>query len=289
MIVATLMLIGAGVSWALVGVVFSRAAEKNIHPLRTVFASALFFLLFSWTFLPRWGMIAHETRAAELFLWMLVSGSASCAGLISLQAAMQRGTHGMSWGIAQGALAVPFALGVLLFRDKSEPHRWLALVSILAGIALISRARYSATASKQSIVLACAAFIALGIQQTAMSVPSRWAEWTDVARLRIPFFSAAIALISGLIIAIGRPAASRGAWFLGLTAAVGNLAGQVLIVQGLDRLAACGLASIAYPIAVSTSMVSFILWRVIAAHERLFSLQIISLALILAGAVFIAL
>jgi hypothetical protein len=51
------------------------------------------------------------------FPMMLAAGMINAWGVLTLQRAMRRGHHGVTWAIGQSAMVVPFLVGVLVFGD----------------------------------------------------------------------------------------------------------------------------------------------------------------------------
>ena len=110
-----------GAIWCGVGVAYSRAAEKKEGFHLFLLLSALCFLLTSWgAERPGAAPLRELLTVAAL---MIPAGLLSQFGFLALCGAMRRGSHGVSWGIAQSAMLCPFAAGILLFGEAATPWR----------------------------------------------------------------------------------------------------------------------------------------------------------------------
>jgi len=296
MIIGVLLLIGTGLAWAFTGVLLSYCAQRRIAatvllgPQSIVGLTIIFATLPSYSQL-RLGMPAGGWILAAL---MLAAGTINACGLLTLQHAMQRGHHGMTWAIGQSAMVLPFLLGVLVFGESPSVWRFVGLGAILISLFTFGRVRSTPVAASAQaaqpiwLPIALVALVLLGASQILSSLPSHIPALTDSARLRIPMFYLGNGAIMIVLWAQRGSRPDKRVLTLALVGAMTGVTGMLALFRGLDLLAAARLTSLGFPIAVGTCIVGFALYSAGILREPLTRTHIIGMALGVVGLALLA-
>ncbi|MBS1371762.1 MAG: hypothetical protein HPZ91_17595 [Lentisphaeria bacterium] len=261
--------LATGVVWCCIGIVYGRAAEKKEGFYLFLFLGALFFLLAVWTGAPPQAAPAGAVSAVAAV--MVPAGIAGQFGFLALRGAMRRGSHSVSWSIAQSAMLCPFAAGLALFGERATFWRIAGMALLLASLVPLSRSKCDGgerEGSRAFLRFAFFAFGLLGLQQTLTLLPNRLPGLdAEALSWRVPLLS-----FCGLgwIAAVIRRREFRAVGVLPLALLYGILvaAGQWMLFRALDILTQCGAAGIAYPLAVGSSIALFFLYSVLIRGER---------------------
>ena len=106
------------------------------------------------------------------------------------------------------------------------------------------------------------------LHQILTIVPSHWSGWSDVANIRIPLFITGI--LSGYILVLLKQKtfpSKKDAWFGTLLVPLG-FPSLIFFYKGMDLLVKENLISMAYPLAVGTSIVVFMIYSLFYLRER---------------------
>jgi drug/metabolite transporter (DMT)-like permease len=304
MILGMLLMAATGLSWAFGGALMSYCASRRIAVVTMLGPQLVLGLLVVSCVLPDYGAIAGGLPPGGRALAgvMLGAGMVNAFGLLAMQRAMKKGHHGLTWAIGQSAMVLPFLTGVLVFGEEPARGRLAGLAAMLAGIAVLgyaqkARPRPGATApqagekgpaSSQAwswFLAALAALLLLGAGQALMTLPSHVPALTDSARLRLPLLYLGNAAI--ILTLWGRQGGRPGrlTLALALVGTVLGLAGGVALFHGLDLLAGADLASIGFPIAVGSCVLSFAAYSALVLRETFTRRHVAGIALGLAGMV----
>jgi len=293
MAMAILLIVLAGLSFAGIAALYSLAARRRFAFASFAALGCALAVGVLAVIRVNWSAVAagQVPRAPLLLTVFTLVGVINVASFLTMHRAMRAGHHGVIWTVSQSALVAPFAFNVLVCGEPATLSRLLALGCILAGIAAFGQARRedppaAAPGTPEPVhwfMLALLCFGLLGAAQVLVTVPAHWPGWTDTARLR-----AAVLLVAGALgnaaaapLRHERPRRRIVPWAFLLAAII--VAGHIALFEGLDRMGKLASVSIAYPVAVGTSIVAFGLYSRLALHERLEVWHGLGLALCLAG------
>jgi multidrug transporter EmrE-like cation transporter len=116
--------------------------------------------------------------------------------------------------------------------------------------------------------LALLALFLFGTQKTLATIPSRWTDWEDTARVRIP-----MVLTGGTIgyqvmrAFLQRPWRVRR-WRAAILLCGIGLAGRWLMFSSLDAFASFSRVALFYPVAAGTCTTAFALYSIFILEER---------------------
>lgn len=261
--------LATGLVWSLVGIVYSKAAEKPEGFRLFLAIGAFCFALACWGANPP--AAAPVSEVLTVAAVMIPAGILGQFGFLALRGAMRRGGHGASWGIAQSAMLCPFAAGMLLFGERVSAARLAGMGMLLA--ALVPLSRGGRIPEKDSghrvfLIFAFLAFVLLGGQQTLTLIPNRLPELGAAAlSWRVPLLS--LCGLGWFVAAFARRESGfRSVLPLALLYGALVAAGQWTMFRALDLLSGAGAAGIAYPLAVGGSVALFFLYSEWIRKER---------------------
>lgn len=268
----------AGVVWVAVGAFFSVAAKRKIEFEVFMFFSSGLSALFAWIFVPNYGLLfdGGESRLLPLVFWMACVALLSSTGFLALRGAMVPGRHGLAWTMGQAAMLLPFAAGIVLWREQSNGFRAAGMLLLALSLPLCAAARNAGgdevgrrAGGGGWVAKALLAFVLIGLSQVSSMVPSHWHGWTDSSRLRVPLIFL-VSFLFWLLMAACRGKKLDSAAILPLAAGytVSVLAGQWLLYRALDRMASLGLSAVVYPVAVGTCISGFYLYSLVLLREN---------------------
>lgn len=266
----------SGLLWACIGVIYSLAARRQwdflnlmtVNSILTFSAAALIF--------PRWHAIGTQAGLVPLVWILILAGVFQAVGMLLMQKAMQTGHHAVAWTLSQAAMVIPFFSGFIIWHDALSLLKWAGLAMILSAVIFFATANRKKSGgtplpSHQGrffLGLALAAFAAIGIQQTLVGVPSRWAGWTDTAALRIPLLSLG-SLVTFLILCAARKRFEAGPMLkMAVLMLILGLPGHYFIFNGLDAWARIGMAGAVYPIAIGVCVTAFAGYSIFFIREK---------------------
>lgn len=288
-----------GLCWCLIGIIFSQAAERGLHPavMSALSGLGVAVVTATWIDWPALGGTGHGT----LIISMVVSALAMTVGMIALQMAMRHGKHGAAWAVAQSGLAWPFLVAVLIHGERPGVLPWVGLACIITSLGLLAERRgerqHQATGPWFS--WAMLAWAMIGLQQSAFQWPSLTSALPDPAGIRVPLMNA-VAGVSAAVLFIGtrrlsRPSGGRqttSSWIIvpfAVVACAANVVAQPAIVRSSDLLAGIGAAGIAFPVAIAACIALFMVYSSIHRGERPQARAGLGLTCCLAGVVLMSL
>ena len=270
---AILLMLLTGLVWTAVGVLFG-AAPSERDRLYSFFAIGnLMFCVFSLATQPPSAATVPEVLRMSALI--VPSALMEVIAFLLLKRAMERGSQGVAWCVAQSAMVIPFLCLVAFMRNPASAAQWAGLASVLAGLALLGREKPDGEADAKDaayILLALAAFALLGLGQFLRLVPG------------YAGFSPVVVCSAKRLWNIG--AACRSAVPYGIVVALGEIC-FYLATDAADKLL---LTSIVMPVSIGTCILLFTLYCRIFRRERLspggwiaVALDIIGIALLSCG------
>jgi len=270
MTTAILLMLLTGLVWAAVGVLFG-AAPSERDRLYSFFAIGnLVFCAFALATRPPSAAPAPEVL--RLSALIVPSAVMEVVAFLLLKRAMERGSQGVAWCVAQSAMVIPFLGLVAFLRNPSSAAQWAGLGLVLAGMALLGREKpsgSSAATGSAYILLALAAFALLGIGQFLRLVPGYAGFSPEAMSWRLPLHSLAAALYWGVVCSARRLWSIRTVWRsavpYGIVVALGE-ACFYLTADAADKLL---LTSIVMPVSLGACILLFALYCRVVRRERL--------------------
>lgn len=278
-----MLCLATGVVWTLVGILYSRASQRDGGSFVPFMASySLVFAITAWT--------AGCPVAAPAREVILTGGCALSAalfgqfGFLALYLAMRRGGHGVAWSLAQSSLLIPFLGGVIFFGNRPGVWSYIGLTAMLGAIALIgaSSRNTDRTKSRFYLLLALGAMLLNGVSQTLTLIPGHLGLSLEALTWRVPLYS--LAGLLWWVVLLVRREKYRFSW-LGVVYGIVVAGGQFLLYLAADGLEHWNAAGLAYPIAVGTCIFLMRIYSRIVRAERFTRLEAIGLALLLFGLV----
>jgi drug/metabolite transporter (DMT)-like permease len=287
-----LLVLLTGLSWGGLGIVMSLRADRKESPLRFLFLSYILGALGTWLLVVDWRGLwrTPQPRLFAMSGWALAAGVLSALHVMSLQAAMRRGNHAVTWACAQSALALSFLASVVVWGEQVAMPAWVGLGLVIAALLLLGRpGRCDGVAKPGWRFWVAATWLLIGAQQTCASVVSHWEGWQDVGRMR-----PALAMTATLCVLAVKVLRQRECWGQpwpwrhSAMFAVCGASGFSLMYPALDLLSASGASAIVFPLAVGTSIMTVSLWRIRVRGERADAVTLRALAVLVVGLLMLA-
>lgn len=290
----------AGISAMGAGIVSSHAAKRSLN--LGIIQCAASIVLAILTFALAGGNIVWRGEGQELWInfFVFLAGAGNFIVFLLLERAMRYGHNGLIWSIVNSALIFPFLMGIVIFGVDASACRWLGAAAIVAGIFTAKMKKSDETAqangNKACLLWTLAAFIAAGITQSSVNVPSYLDGIDHISNLQ-----------KGFVMQLGMIAASvttlpfmsdmkelKRDWMptLGMSLFLTVMNGLFLCVflyRSCDMLQEAGAGAIAYPVIVGVTITAFSLYSVIVLKEKLSVMTVISTILTVCGVVMVAL
>ncbi len=295
MVTGLVIIIFAGFLWGVIGIFFSYIARKGISfPAVMAPVGGVCFIFTFLIFTNHRILFNGEIPFfKELTAAMIISGLFSSAAFMLMQSALKMGHHGMIWTISQSAMAVPFLFGVLVFNDNISYIKFsgmgLILLSFIAfGLGEKNNGRKMNSKNYFWFWQALIVFLLLGIQQSLTTLPSYWDGWADTASLRTPVIFSGVFLGYLFFMIMLKQYPDKQTLKLSLYIIILSIPGQDLIFRGIDYLSKENMAAIAYPAAVGTTILTFVLYSLIFLREKTSKALIFGLLTALAGMILVS-
>lgn len=292
MTTAVLLMLLTGLVWAAVGVLFG-AAPSERDRLYSFFAIGnLVFCAFALATRPPSAAPAPEILRMSALI--VPSAVMEVVAFLLLKRAMERGSQGVAWCVAQSAMVIPFLGLVAFLRNPSSAAQWAGLGLVLAGMALLGREKpngSSAATGSAYILLALAAFALLGIGQFLRLVPGYASFSPEAMSWRLPLHSLAAALYWAAVCSAKHLRSVRTVWRSAVPYGIVVALGEACFYLAADAADKLLLTSIVMPVSLGACILLFTLYCRIFRGERLspvgwtaVALDIIGIALLSCGA-----
>jgi len=292
MTTAVLLMLLTGLVWAAVGVLFG-AAPSERDRLYSFFAIGnLVFCAFALAMRPP--SAAPVPEVLRLSALIVPSAVMEVIAFLLLKRAMERGSQGVAWCVAQSAMVIPFLGLVAFLRNPSSAAQWAGLGLVLAGLALLGREKpsgKSAATGNAYILLALAAFALLGIGQFLRLVPGYAGFSPEAMTWRLPLHSLAAALYWIAVCSAKHLWSVRTVWRSAVPYGIVVALGEACFYLAADAADKLLLTSIVMPVSLGACILLFTLYCRIFRGERLspvgwtaVTLDIIGIALLSCGA-----
>ena len=287
--------VAAGLMWAGGGALLSRVVRRGKDPIAFVALSSFVSVPALWLLVPNYDVIGSGEipRLSELILYMALGGLSVGLAQLALQAAMKKGHHGATWTINNASLVIPFVFGVAFWADQPGASNIVGVAMIVGALVCLGMATERDEHTGRSrlqmgwFLLAMTAFVLTGMEQIAKSVPSQWAGWEDVGRLRAPLALSASTIVLQVVAIVGRRYTRDAPWTEALVMGCLMVPSHFLVYLAIDIFAAEDLTGLGYPMAVCACLLGFAVYSLVVLKERLTPLRGVGLAMGIVGVVLV--
>ena len=291
-----IMIFVIGACWCSVGVVFSRLAKNKIDSVSFMALSSIITTIVAFAILPKYDLLINEPSMDyyRAVVPTLGVGIATVLGVIAMNKAMRMGHHGATWALVQSALIVPFLFGVIVWGDSITVLNIAGLIIILISIVLFGIAKQDNETNHNInnfkwILISLSCLLFFGTQQTLMTLPSRWKNWSDVAALRVPFIQIGAMIGYNLLLIFQQKKFNFKVWKLASILTFFMIGSQLLLFKTLDLFAASAKAAIVFPMGIGVSMILFSLYSFLIIKEKATMYHVLGISIGIAGIIFVAL
>lgn len=266
--------LASGIVLALVGIVLSRVACLNIHPIVFYATGCFAAAIASWLLVADWQAIISIELAQLLRLlgWISLAGIFNCVAQFLTVIIMRRGHQAISWSILQSSMAIPFLVSILFWRESAGILAWIGVGVIVVSMRVMGANRLaggnSSTLTPQGggISLALLGMLFAGTAQSVMAILSHL-EHVDAARLRVPLYFTVSAVMHGVFVLLAGLTSNRRAWLFGVLWAILAMIYYLLIFAALDVMTSAKLSAVVFPVSVATCIAGFSLYSAIIIKE----------------------
>ena len=284
MTTAVSLMLLTGALWALVGVLFG-AAPSDRDRLYPFFAlNGILFTIFVFAAQPP--VAAPAGGVLRLAAVIVPSAALEVAAFLLLKFAMDRGSQGIAWCVAQSAMAVSFVCSVVFLRNPATAARWTGLALALAALVLFARdkpAKGAVGNDARYFRLVFASFALIGAAQFLRLVPGYMGFPEETLAWRLPLQAPVGAVVWSVVCLAKRLRPSAAVWKLALPYAAVVAVSQIVFYRAVDAEDALRATSLVMPVSIGTCILLFALWCCFVRRERLSPAGWLAVALDLAG------
>ena len=284
MTTAILFMVLTGVIWTAVGVLFGRApAEKD--RLSTFFAlNGAIFVAF--VYLARPPTAAPAAEVLRLSALMVPSAFLEVMAFLLLKLAMDRGSQGIAWCIAQSAMVISFLGSIMFLGNPSSPWQWLGMALMLGSLALFGMARHAdgkAVNDATFFRLVFGAFAMVGLGQFLRLIPGYAGFSQETLTWRLPL-QAPVGMVFWTVVCLSKGFWRPGSvWRHSVPYGIVVALGQVCFYLATDAADKLRITSVVMPVSIGTCILFFTLWCRFFRGERLSRVGWVAVALNVAG------
>ena len=311
MVFGVIAMILVGVSWIIWGIIGGAAPRRNLNVGLLVAVSAAVAIVICLAGIA--GMVICEKNGIFLHKVLhpaipdlknnniiLISSLIVLAGIFNfgqlqfMSKAMAHGPNGIVWSIIQSGFIVPFALGIIFFK---EPLTWAfasSMTLVICGLLLFAVSADN-TAKGNWLMMTIISFIATCFCQSLQYLPSNISGVESVSSIwrTLCFF---VGLLAGFAIMYAVSAKTRTetvdliknkyTWLFALLIDVVQIVTCCcLMYPGLDALADSKVGAISMQLMTASGIVTFELYALLVLREKRKFLQVLALMLCLASIV----
>ncbi len=288
-----LLTCGVGLLWSGVGVFFKLMANWKLNPYNVNIITGLIGIALNLLFVTETGkFIAGEMEPPTpgYALFVLFAGFVNSGGSYILQRSMLYGKSSVMWAIGQCALIVPFFSITIIYDEPWDMFKLAGTGAIVAGMIAITarneqQSQADAPKPRYGLQLALTAFAVIGAAQSMTSATS-FMTYNDPGSCRplIAGIGGLFAAVAGKICLKDKGFYLPGKLFLViLLLSIHSVMVQVMQFLALDRLQACGMNGIFFPVAIGLCIAGYSFFAVLFFKEKVSRLFISGTAMILLG------
>ena len=270
MTTAILLMLLTGLTWGAVGVLFG-AAPSDKDRLYTFFSfNGILYNAFVWlTQTP--SAAAPVGEIARLALIMIPSATMDVVAFLLLKYAMNRGSQGIAWCIAQSAMVITFLCAIFFLHNPSSATQWTGMALALASLFLFARDKPTKEGgSNDTVYFLCAfgSFALIGFCNFLRQIPGYAGFSPETLTWRLPL-QAPVGMIFWTTLCLAKGIWKPGlVWKISLPYAAVVTLGQACFFAATDAADALRITSVVMPVATGTCILLFALWCRFFRHER---------------------
>ena len=267
---AIALMLLTGLLWAGVGVLFGAApAERDrLYPFFAL--NGILFNVFVFAMQPPAAAPAGEVL--RLAAPVVPSAAMEVAAFLLLKFAMDRGSQGVAWCVAQSAMAVSFVCSVVFLHNPATTARWTGLALALAALVLFARGKPSKGSvgnDARYFRLVFASFALIGAAQFLRLLPGYMGFSEETLSWRLPLQAPFGAIVWTAVCFAGKLRPSAAVWKLAVPYAAVVAASQIVFDRAVDAADALRATSLVMPVSIGTCILLFALWCRFFRGERL--------------------
>ena len=268
---AILLMLLSGANWTLIGILFGRAPEDRDRLYAFFSLNAILYTAFVWLMdPPAAGVPAGEVlRLAAL---IVPSAVMEIFAFLLLKIAMNRGSQGIAWCIAQSAMAVSFVCSIVILRNPSSVAQWAGLALSFASLVLFARDKPAKEgASNDTVFLLCAfgAFALMGVGNFLRLAPGYAGLSPEALTWRLPL-QTPVAMVFWTAVCLAKGIWKPGrVWRQSVPYAANLAVGGAIFYAATDAADKLRITSVVIPVVTGTCILLFALWCHFVRGERL--------------------
>ena len=270
MLNAVSLMLLTGVIWTLVGVLFGAAPSEKDKLLSFFALNGVFYVAF--VYLTRTPTAAPLHEVLRLSVLILPSAIMELVAFLLLKLAMDRGSQGIAWCIAQSAMVVSFLCSIIFLRNPSSAPQWIGMVLMLASLVLFGRDKQSSGKVGNDAAffrLVFISFALIGVAQFLRLIPGYAGFSPETMTWRLPL-QAPVGMITWTTVCLAKGVWKPGqVWKHSLPYAIVVALGQICFYLATDAADKLLLTSIVMPVSIGTCILFFTLYCRFFRHERL--------------------
>ena len=270
MLNAVSLMLLTGVLWTLVGVLFGAAPSEQDKLLSFFALNGVFYVAF--VYMTRMPSAAPVNEVLRLSVLILPSAMMELVAFWLLKLAMDRGSQGVAWCIAQSAMVVSFICSIIFLRNPSSAPQWIGMVLMLASLVLFGRDKQSAGKVGNDSAffrLVFISFALIGVAQFLRLIPGYAGFSPETMTWRLPL-QAPVGMITWTVVCLAKGVWKPGkVWKHSLPYAIVVALGQICFYLATDAADKLLLTSIVMPVSIGTCILFFTLYCRFFRHERL--------------------
>jgi len=280
--------LAAGLVWCLVGVIYGKAPsdKKEFYSFSLVYVVAY---LFSAIFMSR-PQAAEVKNVLKVSVFIVPSSIIMLLGFFYLKRAMDVGSQGIAWSIAQSSVVVPFLGSTFFLGSKSGLFQWVGIVILGVSLALLSLSKQGGSDDngKGFLKYTVLAFVLIGMAQFIQMIPGHIGCSDESLTWRVSI-AAPASVIWWAGVCISQKAFNlKKVWKLSVLYGVVVTIGQILFYKAVDAGDACQMTAVVCPIAIGSCIFLFSLYCSIIRHEKTSLLSRAGILLNVAGIVLLS-
>ena len=285
MLKAILLMLLSGANWTLVGILFGRAPEDRERLYGFFALNGILYTAFVWlTDAPVAGVpVGDVLRIAAL---IVPSAFMEIFAFLLLKIAMNRGSQGIAWCIAQSAMAVSFVCSIVFLRDPSSAAQWTGMALSLASLVLFARDKPTKEgASNDTVFLLCSfgAFALIGVGNFLRLVPGNMGLSPEALTWRLPL-QTPVAMVFWTAVCLAKGIWNPGrVWRQAVPYAANLAVGGFIFYAATDAADKLRITPVVVPVVTGTCILLFALWCHFFRGERLSRGGWLAVALNIAG------
>ncbi|MBP5640252.1 MAG: hypothetical protein J6X55_12280 [Victivallales bacterium] len=292
-----LCMIVVGMFWTAFGFAMGKAPKKNASVSLIMLVNSLLCMAIAIC-----TAIVSEKPNVPFSVMFWTMASVFIGGIINyfqldlMSIAMKNGPNGIVWSLIQAGFIFPFSMGILFFGADKTVFNISGVILIIVSLTLFGIAKDINATGKWKLAT-MSAFVITGACQILGNLPSYFKEaepvtstWRTIAGTSGVASGAILCMLirdhRGFVTKLKEHLSNRSMWLLCAPLVFVSLTNSLFFLYpGMNMLAQANVGSIAYPLAMGSSVVAFEIYTIVLLHEKRNALQITALLIMMLGMV----